>query len=202
MRTPAILLSLCLSVTAATGEEASCCKEEVAAAEAAGSIYQLDATWTNQHGEEVKLSGFKGMPVLLTMGFASCQNACPRLAADLMAIERELKEEERGRIRIVFVSIDPERDTPEALAAFLKERNVDQTRWFGLRGAEEDVQELSVATGTRYRKLEGNDFAHSNIITLLSETGEILHKQEGLGADMSEMIAALRKALGSGETEE
>ncbi len=195
MKTTAIFLSLCLAVSAAPEEKKSCCAEKEASVEAAGSVYQLDAKWMNQHGKEVKLSDFKGQPVLVTMGYASCQNACPRLAADLMAIERSLTDNEKKQVQIVFVSIDPEHDTPEKLAAFFKERNVDQSRWSGLRGTDESVLEFSVAIGTRYRKLENNDFAHSNMITLLSQTGEIVHKQEGLGADSTEMIAALKKLL-------
>ncbi len=195
MKTPTIFLSLCLAFAASAEEKKSCCSEKEASAEAAGSVYQLDAKWTDQHGKEVKLSDFKGKPVLLTMGYASCQNACPRLAADLMAIERALSDDEKKQLLIVFVSIDPEHDTPENLAAFFKERNVDQSRWSGLRGTDEAVLELSVAIGTRYRKLENNDFAHSNLITLLSPTGEIVHKQEGLGADPEKMLAALRRFL-------
>ena len=72
---------------------------------------------------------------------------------------------------------------------------MDQTRWSGLRGSQDSVLELSVAIGTRYRKLENNDFAHSNMITLISPTGEIVYKQEGLGADPTEILAALRKLL-------
>lgn len=195
MKIPAIFLSLCLTLAADAEKKAPCCAEKEASAKAAGSVYQLDAKWTNQHGEEVKLSDYKGRPVLLTMGYASCQNACPRLAADLMAIERALSDEEKKQLLLVFVSIDPEHDTPEKLAAFLKERNVDQSRWLGLRGTDEAVLELSVAIGTRYRKLENNDFAHSNMITLLSQSGEIVYKQEGLGANPTEILAALRKLV-------
>lgn len=195
MKISAIFLSLCLAVTATAEEKKSCCAVKEASVEAAGSVYQLDANWTNQKGEEVKLSDYKGRPVLLTMGYASCQNACPRLAADLMAIERALSDDEKKQVLLVFVSIDPEHDTPEKLAAFLKARNVDQSRWFGLRGTAESVLELSVAIGTRYRKLENNDFAHSNMITLLSPAGEIVYKQEGLGADPTQTLAALRKII-------
>ena len=195
MKISAIFLSLCLAVAATAEEKKSCCAVKEASVEAAGSVYQLDAKWTNQKGEEVKLSDYKGRPVLLTMGYASCQNACPRLAADLMAIERALSDDEKKQVLLVFVSIDPEHDTPEKLAAFLKARNVDQSRWFGLRGTAESVLELSVAIGTRYRKLENNDFAHSNMITLLSPAGEIVYKQEGLGADPTETLAALRKII-------
>ncbi len=195
MKISAIFLSLIITIAASAEEKPSCCAEKESSAEAAGSVYQLDAKWTSQQGKELSLSDFKGKPVLLTMGYASCQYACPRLVADLMAIERELSEEEREAVQIVFVSIDPERDTPGKMTAFFKERNVDQSRWTGLVGNDEAVLELSVAIGTRFRKLENNDFAHSNMITLLTSTGEIAHKQEGLGTAPAEMVAALRKAI-------
>lgn len=166
------------------------------------SIYQLDSGWINQHGKAVNLGDFRGRPVLLTMGYASCKNACPRLAADLMAIERGLTKDQREQISIVFVTIDPENDTSEKLAAFFAQYNVDQTRWSALRGTEDQVLELSVVIGTRYRKLEGNDFAHSNQITVLSASGEVVHQQEGLGVDPAGTLTALRKLLAIGAQSE
>ena len=197
LRLTSIVVPLFLSLSSvhAAEETPSCCAEKEAAVEAEGSVYELDATWTNQHSKKVSLSDFKGQPVLLTMGYASCQYACPRLVADLMAIERELNDVQKKSLKIVFVSIDPERDTPEKLAAFFKQYNLDQTRWSGLRGSDDAVLELSVALGTRYRQIENNDFAHSNRLTLLSPDGVILHNQEGLGTDPTEMLAALRKVL-------
>lgn len=203
MKTSTLFLALSLttfpylSAFAEEKETPTCCAEEEASAEAeaAGSIYQLDAKWTNQHGNTMQLSDLKGRPVLLTMGYASCQFACPRLVSDLLAIEAKLTENEKEQLAVVFVSIDPERDTPEKLAAFFKQYKIDPSRWSGLRGSDDAVLELSVAIGTRYRKLENNDFAHSNTLTLLSPTGEIVHQQEGLGTNPTATIASLRKLL-------
>ncbi|MBK1828766.1 SCO family protein [Haloferula rosea] len=181
--------------TYSADEEPPCCKEKQAATDAEGSIYDLDAVWTNQHGKELKLANLKGQPVLLTIGYASCQFACPRLVADLMAIERGLTESERKQVAIVFVSIDPTNDTPEKLGEFFKQYHVDQSRWSGLRGDSGDVLELSVALGARYRKLENGDFAHSNLITLIDADGSIVHRQEGLGIAPNATIKALRGIL-------
>ncbi len=65
MKISAIFLSLCLAVTATAEEKKSCCAVKEASVEAAGSVYQLDAKWTNQKGEEVKLSDYKGKVVVL-----------------------------------------------------------------------------------------------------------------------------------------
>lgn len=189
---PILLLSL-LALAGASAEPSCCQKTEAAAEQGSASLYQLASKWTNQHGKEVTLASLKGKPVLVTMGYASCQYACPRLIADFMAIERALTEAERSQVSFVFVSIDPERDTPEKLKAFLGQYHVDQDRWSALRGTDDGILELSVALGNRYRKLENSDFAHSNLITLLSSDGEIVHRQEGLGTDPTDTVAALRE---------
>jgi protein SCO1/2 len=192
MKTLALLLALTASIHAAP----PCCeKKEAAAAATTESIYQLEATWTNQLGKEMSLSDLKGRPVLITMGYATCKFACPRLASDLLTIEKALTPEELKKLSIVFVSIDPDRDTPAQIKAFFDEYKVDHKRWHGLRGDEDSVLELSVALGIRYRKTTETDFAHSNVIALLSPTGEIVHRQEGLGTDPTETIAAIRKIL-------
>ncbi len=201
MKTTAILTATLLALGPVSAS--SCCEhKEDAAAATAESLYQLDATWTDQHDKQLTLAELKGRPVLITMGYATCSFACPRLAADLLAIERKLTPEERAKLAVVFVSIDPERDTPARLKNFLDQYKVDHQRWHGLRGDEDAILELSVALGIRYRKVNDTDFAHSNVLTLLSPTGEVLHRQEGLGADPSGILAAIREVLAPVEAPE
>ncbi|QTN32782.1 SCO family protein [Akkermansiaceae bacterium] len=186
-------VTLLFALSAAIHAAPCCVEKEAAAVHATESIYQLDATWTNQHGKQMSLADLKGRPVLITMGYATCKFACPRLASDLIAIEKQLSADELEKLAVVFVSIDPARDSPAQIKAFFDEYKVSQTRWHGLRGDADSILELSVALGIRYRKTTETDFAHSNIIALLSPTGEILHRQEGLGADPAATLAAIRK---------
>ncbi len=199
MNTPAIL-TVILGLGLASVHASSCCEHQEESTDASTeSIHQFDASWTDQHGKEFKLAELKGRPVLVTMGYATCKFACPRLAADLLAIERQLSPAERSQLAIVFVSIDPERDTPAAMKRFLDQYKVDHQRWHGLRGEEDAILELSVALGIRYRRVNDTDFAHSNVLTLLSPAGEILHRVEGLGADPTTMLAAIRTVLAPDE---
>jgi|TARA_B110000438_G_scaffold246864_1_gene248652 protein SCO1/2 len=199
MKSTLLFLPLLLIPNLRAEELPPCCAVNEVSVDAAGSVYELDARWTDQHDQQTQLADFKGQPVLLTMGYSSCQYACPRLVADLIAIKRELTATQQQAVRFVFVSIDPERDSPEKLAAFFDQYDVDQSRWSGLRGSDDAVLELSVALGTRYRQLENLDFAHSNRLTLLSPEGVIVHNQEGLGTDPSEMLGALRNILTTAE---
>lgn len=176
---------------------ATCCQHEENAAEETrpDSLHALDATWTDQNDKAFTLADLKGRIVLITMGYTTCKFACPRLAADLIAIEKQLTTDERSKIEIVFVSIDPDHDTPAELKKFLERHHADTTRWHGLTAPADTVLELSVALGIRYRKTGDTDFAHSNIIAVLSPEGEIVKRLEGLGADPADLLAAVRELL-------
>ncbi len=67
---------------------------------------------------EMFLPGYplRGHPVLIAMFNATCPDACPLLIADLQRIEGELPSRIKADLRIVLVSLDPERDTPDALS--------------------------------------------------------------------------------------
>lgn len=199
-------IALATSLHAAEPEmKKPCCEEKAApgaeghkleaAAAAKGSIMDFEHAWTDQSARPFRLSSLRGKPVVLTMGYATCKFACPRIMADLMAIERGLTEAEKAETHFVFISIDPEKDTPESLGAFLKTYKVDPLRWHAVRGSADDTREISVALGVRFKAIDGGDFAHSNLISLLGKDGAIIHRQQGLGAQPEELIKALREAL-------
>jgi protein SCO1/2 len=187
-------IALAMSLHAAEPEKKKPCCEAAAtpgpeghkleaAAAAKGSVLDFEHAWTDQAAKPFRLDSLAGKPVVLTMGYASCQFACPRLMADLMAIERGLTAEEKANTHFVFITIDPEKDTSAGLAEFMKTYQADPLRWHALRGSASDTRELSVALGVRFKGIEGGDFAHSNLITLLGPDGTIIHRQQGLGGD-------------------
>ena len=94
------------------------------------SIYALSASLVDQRGRPVGLDVFRGHPVLISMFYASCPDACPLLIADLQRIERDLSPRIRADLRIVLVSLDPGRDPPDALLALEKfgGDSVEETR--------------------------------------------------------------------------
>ncbi|YCM46495.1 SCO family protein [Verrucomicrobiaceae bacterium 227] len=172
----------------------ACCSEEEALEASAESIYQLDSKWTNDLGQEEPLSSLAGNIQIVTMGYTTCQYACPRLLLDMRAIEDRLPADLREEVRFTFVSIDPEVDTPERLAEYRAENQIDPGHWTLLTGSLDSVQELAVVLGIQYRKTGEKDFAHSNVITVLNSKGEIVHRQEGLSADSAETLKAIAAA--------
>lgn len=169
-------------------EEHSCCSSDMDDDEeefSDESIYQLESEWTNQSGKEVELEEFKGKPVVFTMFFASCNYACPILVYDMKKIESKLSPEELKDYQFVLVSIDPERDTPQALNEYAKKFNLDTNRWSLLTGDKDDVLELAAVLGFKYKQEEDGQFSHSNLINIINEKGEVVFQHVGLNKDIS-----------------
>ena len=127
------------------------------------------------------------------MGFvyATCHAPCPILIQRLKAIEARTAP---GAAAFVAVSLDPERDTPEALRALARARHVDESRWRLLRAPEDTVREIAAVLGIKYRRLPDGSFNHSSVITLLDPAGVILARDEGTGGAHTVLLRSLRAA--------
>lgn len=155
------------------------------------SIYNLPSTWTTQDGNEIKLGDLQGKVLVMVMIYTSCQAACPRLVADMRNIEKQIPDNKKADVRYVFVSIDPNTDTPERLKAFAKENKMEDDKWIFLRGTIVDTREFAAVLAVNYKKISPMDFSHSNIISVFNQKGELFHQQEGLGVDNKETVQAI-----------
>ena len=156
------------------------------------SVYELSASLVDQDGKTVRLDLFRGHPVLISMFYTSCRDACPLLVADLKRIERGLPASTRADLRVVLVSLDPEHDTPEALRALARAHGLDTSRWRLLRAPDDTVRDVAAVLGIRYRRLPDGGFNHSSVITLLDSSGVILTRVEGLGQPTDAVRESLR----------
>src|SRR5690554_5229129 len=155
------------------------------------SIFNLPSNWTTQDGEDMELKDLQGKVLAMVMIYTSCQAACPRLVADMRNIEKQIPEDKKGNVQYVFVSIDPITDTPERLADFAKENQMEDDKWLFLRGTEEDTREFAAVLAVNYKKISPMDFSHSNIISVFNQGGELVHQQEGLGVNNKETVEAI-----------
>jgi protein SCO1/2 len=159
-----------------------------------GSLYQLDARFTDDAGQPFALGALRGRPVVLTLFFASCSYACPLLVGDMARIRDGLPPALRDRAALVLVSFDTVRDTPAALARFRTERSLGP-QWTLLHGADDAVRELAALLGVKFKPETGGQFAHSNLITILNPEGEIVHQRAGLKGGLEAAGQALAGTL-------
>lgn len=157
------------------------------------SLFQTESLWENEDAESDTLAQLAGRPQIVAMAYTSCEYACPRLLADLKAIETRLSSLSPDELGIVIVTLDPERDTPERFRAYAKTHGLDPKRWTLLRGNSADTLELANLLGVQYQKLPNGEFTHSNVLTLLNAKGEIVQQVSGLGADASPLLDILQK---------
>ena len=101
----------------------------------------------NQDGEAVRVDQLKNQWSLLFFGYTFCPDICPATLAELRQLRGQLPEEARARLRVVLVSVDPNRDTPEQLKQYLGYFDAD---FIGLTGEEASIQQLANAVSIPY----------------------------------------------------
>lgn len=110
-----------------------------------------DFELTSHAGKATRLSTFKGTPVLVFFGFTHCPQVCPAALSELRQLESKHKAE-LGPTRIVIVSVDGERDTPEAMAKWLQPVSKN---FIGLTGAPAKVREIARGFSAAFYKTAG-----------------------------------------------
>ncbi len=109
-------------------------------------------TLQGSDGHAHTLGDFRGKLVVVFFGYTHCPDVCPTTAST-MARARTLLGEEAERVQLVFVSVDPERDTPERLASYLAKYDPS---FLGLTGDETTIRQLATTFGVHYAKVESN----------------------------------------------
>jgi protein SCO1/2 len=160
------------------------------------SILQLGDTFTAQDGRTFTLAERRGKPQLVAMFYSSCKFMCPLLVDSARGVDHALSPSERARMNVLFVSIDPARDTPPVLAALAAKRKLDLSRWTLARTDDASVRKLAALLGVRYRKLADGDFNHTSALILLDADGRIIARTEKMGAVPDpEFMKVVKKAL-------
>jgi len=99
---------------------------------------------TDQDGEALKLNELDGQWTLLFFGYTFCPDICPATLAELRQLRGQLLEPTREALRMVLVSVDPARDTPEQLKQYLE---FFGEGFVGLTGTLDDIQTLANGVG-------------------------------------------------------
>jgi len=155
------------------------------------SLYQLHEQLLNQDGKAIDLDVYRGKPVLVSMFYSSCPATCPLLIDTIRAVERKLDESRRKQLRVLLVSIDPERDTPAALRKLADERHIDTSRWTLAHADAAAVRRIAAALSIQYRQLPNGEFSHSTIISALAADGKVVVQSAELGHADPELLGAL-----------
>lgn len=150
-------------------------------------------------GQAVSDQDFRGRFQLIAFGYTYCPDICPTTLVDIAELLKQLGAD-ADRVQGIFISVDPERDTPRVLKTYTA---FFDARILGLSGTPELVQRAARNYRVRYAKVAGNDdknyaVDHSAGLYLLSPDGQFL-KKFAYGRPVDEILGEIRGFLGTVE---
>ena len=166
-----------------------------AAPEAAGIVFddpqKIDTVQLIDHrGEEFDIERLQNRWSLIYFGFTNCPDLCPLTLTQFAKLDEELGAEPTPPIQYIFVSVDPDRDTPDRIRAYVE---FFLPELIGVTGNSADLENLAsqLAVGFKAHSDEGENYPvdHSNAILLINPAAEFQavltapHTTERLAAD-------------------
>ena len=116
-----------------------------------GADYAKDFDLADGDGRRWKLADFRGKVTVVFFGFTQCPDVCPTTMVELAEVKKRLGADGE-RVQGIFVTIDPERDTPEVLKAYVANFGAG---FVGLRGSAEETAALAKHFKIYYNKVPG-----------------------------------------------
>ena len=143
-----------------------------------GTLYEKPASpfclksWKGGKERDICLKDFKGKIVLLFFGYTHCPDVCPTALGVLAKTFKRLSPEEKKRVKVVFISVDPDRDTPEIAQKYASYFNPS---FIGATGTLEELKEIAKGYMAFFKKAEGDKenylVDHSGFIYLIDQKG-------------------------------
>lgn len=129
---------------------------------------------TRADGNDFQLSEVRGNVVALFFGYTSCPDICPTTLAELKQALEELGNPAR-QVQVLFVTVDPQRDTPERVQEYVNHFNPE---FIGLSGAEPELAKVWNDYGVFRQVVEGTSAAgylvdHTARVTLIDQQGNL-----------------------------
>lgn len=149
-----------------------------------GADYARNFAMPDFNGQMRTIADFKGRVVVVFFGFTQCPDVCPTAMSDL-AQARDLLGKDGARVQGIFITLDPERDTPEVIKAYATNFAPD---FLALRGDAAQTEATARAFKVYYRKVEGKTpgsytLDHSAGSYVFDAQGRIrLYTRHGAGA--------------------
>jgi protein SCO1/2 len=156
-----------------------------------------DYHFTNELGEAVSLSQFKGQVLAFTFFFTSCPfpEFCPRMTSNFAQAERQLEQMTNAPAHwhLLSISFDPVHDTPQRLATYAMAADYDRNHWNFLTGDEDQISGLAEQMGENYWH-EGGSIGHNLRTVVVDPSGHIRYIIGGSKWTVSDLVQEIVQA--------
>jgi protein SCO1/2 len=162
------------------------------AQQTAESLIKTDFDLLDHAGQRRSAADFRGQWMLVFFGYTFCPDVCPTTLATVSAILDELGPPAEG-LQPLFVSVDPERDSPQVLADYVQ---AFHPRIVGLTGSAEEIAQTAANYRVYYARVEQEGYVmdHSAFIYLVDTQGRFVQPFSHQ-ANVNETVAVLREYL-------
>lgn len=160
-----------------------------------GAAYARDFSLVDHTGRARKLNDFRGHVVAVFFGFTQCPDVCPTTLSEMTRV-KQLLGSDGNKLQVIFITVDPQRDTPEVLRAYM--RNFDPQH-LALVPNEKQLTEVTKEFKIHYKKIEGKTptayaMEHSAVTYIFDPRGRVrLYARYGL--DPEALASDVRKLL-------
>ena len=148
-----------------------------------------DCVLTDQDGRRFALRDLRGKAILVAFIYTSCPDVCPLMFNAVTAVQRRVQAEGYGDVVSVFVTTDPEVDSPEVLKTFAMRRGSDLSATALLTGNSDELRAVWSGFGVKVTRLARGLVDHSPLTVLIDARGVIRYRYLG-GVLQTEIVAA------------
>jgi len=149
---------------------------------------------TDQNGQTVKDSDFRGKLMLVYFGYTFCPDVCPTTLSQVAQVMKTLTPEQQAQIVPIFITVDPERDTVEQMGSYVASFS---PALIGLTGSLDQIKAVAKQYHVFFRKAgtgEAYGVDHSSILYLMGKDGRFLRHFDG-NASNQDIASGLQQAL-------
>jgi protein SCO1/2 len=152
-------------------------------------------TLRKQDGVRLALKELRGKVLAITFIFASCADTCPLLTAKMAGIQNRLGSDFGSKVYFVSITVDPERDTPEALERYSEAHKANPAGWAFLTGTPAEIREVAKRYGIYYKKTSRGDVDHTFLTSLVDQNGTFRVQYMGVKFDPNEILRDIRSLV-------
>jgi protein SCO1/2 len=133
-------------------------------------------TLTTQSAEPLRWEDLRGKVVLVSFVFTTCSGSCPATTHRMSQVAQALARTgllKTDRVRLLSITLDPARDTPEALRKYMKAYDADPASWTFLTGSREHVEQVHAAWGMWAKPAANGQIDHPSRVFLVDSRGRV-----------------------------